>query len=84
MAPEHRGPRRDVAAGALATIPGTRSSRPTPRRAPFLCKLARRGDGVTALEYALIAAAVAVVIVAAVQLLGNNVANVFNQVAAGF
>ena len=42
-----------------------------------------RGDtwGVTALEYALIAALVAVVVIGAVSLLGNNVSQVFSTVA---
>jgi pilus assembly protein Flp/PilA len=39
-------------------------------------------SGVTALEYALIAALVAVVIVGAVQALGLSVQNTFNNVAA--
>ena len=36
---------------------------------------------VTAIEYALIAALIAVVIIAAVTTLGNNVANTFNRVS---
>ena len=42
-----------------------------------------RGDkrGVTALEYGLIASLVAVVIIAAVSLLGNNLSKTFNSIA---
>ena len=42
-----------------------------------------RGDkrGVTAIEYGLIAGAIAVVIIGAVQLLGTNVAAAFNAIA---
>ncbi|HEY7989802.1 MAG TPA: Flp family type IVb pilin [Stellaceae bacterium] len=39
------------------------------------------GRGVTALEYALIAALVAVVIIGGVSLLGSNVSKVFSTVA---
>ena len=44
-------------------------------------RLMRREEGVTAIEYALIAALIAVVIVTAVTLLGTNVAAVFNNLA---
>jgi pilus assembly protein Flp/PilA len=37
-------------------------------------------SGVTAIEYALIASLIAVFIIAAVQLVGTNVSNVFNEV----
>jgi pilus assembly protein Flp/PilA len=42
-----------------------------------------RGDkrGVTALEYGLIASLVAVVIISAVSLLGNNLSTTFNKIA---
>jgi pilus assembly protein Flp/PilA len=43
--------------------------------------LIRREDGVTAIEYALIAALIAIAIVAAVTLVGGNVAATFTQVA---
>ena len=43
--------------------------------------LIRREEGVTAPEYALIAALVAVVIIAAVTLLGTNVQAAFNAIA---
>jgi pilus assembly protein Flp/PilA len=38
-------------------------------------------DGVTAIEYGLIAALVAIVIITAVTLLGTNLSSVFNKVA---
>ena len=38
-------------------------------------------SGATAIEYGLIAAGIAVVIIAAVQLTGNNIGNIFNNVA---
>ena len=42
----------------------------------------REDDGVTAIEYGLIAALIAVVIIAAVTLTGTNLNNIFGQVAA--
>ena len=39
-------------------------------------------SGATAIEYGLIAAGIAVVIIAAVQLVGTNLAGTFNTVAA--
>ena len=39
-------------------------------------------SGATAIEYGLIAAGIAVVIIATVQSLGNNLKNTFNNVAA--
>jgi len=47
----------------------------------FLTKLIGDKRGVTALEYALIAALVAVVIIGGVSLLGTNVSKVFSTVA---
>jgi len=44
-------------------------------------KLRRNEDGVTALEYGLIAALIAVVIISAVTALGKNVSTTFNTVA---
>lgn len=41
-------------------------------------------DGVTAIEYALLGALIAVVIAGAVGLLGNTLAALFDAVAAGF
>ncbi len=41
----------------------------------------REEEGVTAIEYGLIAALIAVVIILAVSLVGNNLANVFNYIA---
>jgi pilus assembly protein Flp/PilA len=50
--------------------------------ARFVQKLARREEGVTALEYGLIAALIAVVIIGSVQLVGNNINGTFRAVAA--
>ncbi len=47
----------------------------------MLQKLLRREEGVTAIEYALIAALIAVVIVTAVALVGTSVQATFNNVA---
>jgi pilus assembly protein Flp/PilA len=47
----------------------------------FLKHLVRNEEGVTALEYGLIAALVAGVIIGAVTLLGTNVQNTFNTIA---
>ncbi|HEX4111025.1 MAG TPA: Flp family type IVb pilin [Stellaceae bacterium] len=47
----------------------------------FMMKLIGDRKGVTALEYALIAALVAVVIIGGVSLLGTNVSKVFSTVA---
>lgn len=41
----------------------------------------RDEEGVTAIEYGLIAALIAVVIIAAVQLIGTNLTAVFNYIA---
>jgi len=41
----------------------------------------REEDGVTAIEYGLIAALIAVVIIASVQLIGTNLNTVFNYIA---
>jgi len=41
----------------------------------------REEDGVTAIEYGLIAALIAVVIIASVQAVGNNLNEVFNYIA---
>ncbi len=49
----------------------------------FMTKLLRRNEeGVTALEYGLIAALIAVVIIAAVSFLGTSVSKAFNSVAS--
>jgi pilus assembly protein Flp/PilA len=42
---------------------------------------ARREDGATAVEYALIAGLIAVVIIVAVTALGNNLSDGFNNIA---
>ncbi len=47
----------------------------------FTTKLIGDKKGVTALEYALIAALIAVVIIGAVTLLGSSVSGVFSKVA---
>lgn len=41
----------------------------------------RDEDGVTAIEYGLIAALIAVVIIASVQLVGTNLSTVFNYIS---
>ena len=46
--------------------------------AKFLCN----EDGATAIEYGLIAALISVVIIAALQLTGNSLKTVFNNVAS--
>lgn len=48
----------------------------------FIKQFARDEEGVTAIEYGLIAALIAVVIIAAVTLVGTGVAATFNAVAA--
>jgi pilus assembly protein Flp/PilA len=49
----------------------------------FITKLLRRDEeGVTALEYGLIAALIAVVIIAAVSFLGKSVSTAFSAVAS--
>ena len=47
----------------------------------LLFRFAQDESGVTALEYGLIAALIAVVIIPAVTLLGGNLANAFNFIA---
>jgi pilus assembly protein Flp/PilA len=47
----------------------------------FFKNFAREEDGVTAIEYGLIAALIAVVIIASVTLVGDNLALVFGDVA---
>jgi pilus assembly protein Flp/PilA len=47
----------------------------------LMAKLRDRDEGVTALEYALIAALIAVVIITAVKLVGTNTSSTFNNVA---
>ena len=48
----------------------------------FIKNFIREEDGVTAIEYGLIAALIAVVIIAAVTLVGGNLRTVFETVAA--
>jgi pilus assembly protein Flp/PilA len=47
----------------------------------FFKRVSKNEDGVTALEYGLIAALIAVVIIAAVGYLGTSVSKSFNKVA---
>jgi pilus assembly protein Flp/PilA len=47
----------------------------------FGTKVAKRSEGATAVEYALMVALIAVVIIAAVTLLGSNLRSRFSQVA---
>lgn len=47
----------------------------------FIKKFIREEDGVTAIEYALMAALIAGVIIAAVTLLGTNIKAAFNTIA---
>ena len=48
----------------------------------FVKKFWQEEEGVTAIEYGLIAALIAVVIIGAVSLVGTNLQNVFNFVAS--
>lgn len=48
----------------------------------FLKSFAREEDGVTAIEYGLIAALIAVAIIGAVELVGSGVSNTFSSIAA--
>ena len=47
----------------------------------FVTRFAKDESGATAIEYGLIAALIAVVIIAGVTSLGGNIGNVFNTVA---
>jgi len=47
----------------------------------FIKNLIKEEDGVTAIEYALIASLIAGVIIAAVTLLGGNISNLFTNIA---
>jgi pilus assembly protein Flp/PilA len=47
----------------------------------FITKFIREEDGVTAIEYGLIAALIAVVIIAAVTTIGDNLCETFRTVA---
>jgi len=46
----------------------------------LITRFARNDDGATAIEYALIASLIAVVIISAVTFLGTQVSNTFNEV----
>jgi len=47
----------------------------------FIANLIKEEDGVTAIEYALIASLIAGVIIAAVSLLGGNISKLFDTLA---
>jgi pilus assembly protein Flp/PilA len=47
----------------------------------IFARFAKDESGATAIEYGLIAAGIAAVVITAVQTLGNNTKNVFNNVA---
>jgi pilus assembly protein Flp/PilA len=47
-----------------------------------IASIREKEEGATAVEYGLMVALIAVVIIAAVTLLGNNLLAIFNQVAA--
>ena len=47
----------------------------------FVSRFAKNESGATAIEYGLIAALIAVIIIGAVSLLGQNAATTFNDVA---
>jgi len=47
----------------------------------FIANLIKEEDGVTAIEYALIASLIAGVIIAAVSLLGGNISTLFDTLA---
>ncbi|HEY9065134.1 MAG TPA: Flp family type IVb pilin [Burkholderiaceae bacterium] len=49
--------------------------------ASFIQKFARDEEGVTAIEYGLIAALIAVVIIAAVTAVGTHLRDIFNYIA---
>ena len=49
--------------------------------AKFQTRIATREEGATAVEYGLMVALIAIVIIAAVALLGNNLKGLFNTVA---
>jgi pilus assembly protein Flp/PilA len=48
----------------------------------LLLRFVKEESGATAIEYGLIAAGIAIAILAAVQTVGNNLSNVFTNVAA--
>ena len=48
----------------------------------FITKFIREEDGVTAIEYGLIAALIAVVIIVAVRLIGTNLDAIFDKIGA--
>ncbi|NQV98349.1 MAG: Flp family type IVb pilin [Rhodospirillales bacterium] len=54
------------------------------KRLDCLLQLAGDSKGATAIEYALIVALVAVVIIAGVTMIGSDIGNTFNQVGNAF
>jgi pilus assembly protein Flp/PilA len=49
----------------------------------FVTRFVRDESGATAIEYGLIAALIAVVLISSLQVLGNKVSNTFNKVSNG-
>ncbi len=47
-------------------------------------RLLKQEDGATAIEYALLAGMIALVIIASVGLIGTNLSGIFTNVSAGF
>lgn len=50
----------------------------------LLARFVRRCDGATAIEYALIASAIGIVIVGSVTVIGTGLDGIFNSVSGGF
>jgi pilus assembly protein Flp/PilA len=48
----------------------------------FLAKIRKNESGATAIEYGLIAALIAVVLIGSLQTLGNNMKNSFNSISS--
>lgn len=53
----------------------------TSRISRLIQRLWKHDDGATAIEYGLIAALIAVIIIAAITLVGTDLSNMFNQVS---
>jgi pilus assembly protein Flp/PilA len=47
-------------------------------------RILKQEDGATAIEYALLASMIALVIIASVRLIGTNLTGIFTNVSAGF
>ena len=54
-----------------------------PKMKKFLNKVRENESGATAIEYGLIAALIAVVLISSLGLLGNNISTSFNKIAIG-